>query len=90
MLLGIRLYMYALLRYFNLPISLYGCETLSPTLTEKRKLQITLFENKVIKQLLGPQNDTTQEETQHYYDNEISGTIMEGTMNIVRWVNLLK
>jgi hypothetical protein len=38
-----------------LPVILYGCETWSLTLREKRKLRI--FENRVLRGLIGPKRD---------------------------------
>jgi len=38
-----------------LPVVLYGCETLSLTLREERKLRV--FENKVLRRIFGPRRD---------------------------------
>jgi hypothetical protein len=43
-----------------LPVVLYGCETWSLTLREKRRLRV--FENRVLRRMLGPKrNDVTGE-----------------------------
>ena len=44
-----------------LPVVLYGCETLSPTLREERKLRV--FENMVLRRIFGPRRDEVMEET---------------------------
>jgi hypothetical protein len=38
-----------------LPVVLYGCETWSPTLTEKHRLRV--FENRVLRWIFGPKRD---------------------------------
>jgi hypothetical protein len=38
-----------------LPVVLYGCETLSLTLREERRLKI--FENRVLRRIFGPKRD---------------------------------
>jgi hypothetical protein len=38
-----------------LPVILYGCETLSLTLREERKLRV--FENRVLRRIFGPKRD---------------------------------
>jgi len=38
-----------------LPVALYGCETCSLTLREKRRLRV--FENKVLRRIFGPKRD---------------------------------
>jgi len=42
-------------RTIILPVDLYGCETWSFTLREKRKLRI--FENRVLREIFGPKRD---------------------------------
>jgi hypothetical protein len=38
-----------------LPVVLYGCETLSPTLREEHRLRV--FENRVLRRIFGPKRD---------------------------------
>ena len=42
-------------RIIILPVVLYGCETWSLTLREKRRLRV--FENRVLKRVFGPKRD---------------------------------
>ena len=49
-----------LYRTIILPVVLYGCETLSLTLQEERKLRV--FENMVLRRIFGPRRDEVTEE----------------------------
>ena len=42
-------------RTIILPVVLYGCETWSLTLREKRRLRV--FENRVLRRIFGPKRD---------------------------------
>jgi hypothetical protein len=42
-------------RIIIFPVVLYGCETWSLTLREKRRLRV--FENKVLRRIFGPERD---------------------------------
>jgi hypothetical protein len=42
-----------------LPVVLYGCETLSLTMSEERRLKV--FENRVLKRIFGPIRDEATE-----------------------------
>jgi hypothetical protein len=42
-------------RTMILPVVLYGCETLSLTLREERRLRV--FENRVLRRIFGPKRD---------------------------------
>ena len=42
-------------RTIILPLVLYGCETLSLTLREERRLRV--FENRVLRSIFGPKRD---------------------------------
>ena len=48
-------------RTIILPVVLYGCETLSLTLREERKLRV--FKNVVLRRIFGPRRDRGMEET---------------------------
>jgi hypothetical protein len=43
-----------------LPVVLYGCETWSLTLREKRRLRV--FENRVLRRIFGPERDKVRGE----------------------------
>jgi hypothetical protein len=47
-------------RTIILPAVLYGCETWSLTLTEKRRLRV--FENRVLRSIFGPRRDEVTKE----------------------------
>jgi len=47
-------------RTIILPIVLYGCETWSLTLREKRRLRV--FENRVLRRIFGPKRDAVTKE----------------------------
>ena len=51
------IYIYDVKIYRNviLPVVLYGCETLSLTLREERRLRV--FENRVLRRVFGPKGD---------------------------------
>ena len=42
-----------------LPVELYGCETWSLTLREKRRLRV--FENRILRRIFGPKRDENGE-----------------------------
>ena len=47
-------------RSITLPVVLYGCETWSLTLREERRLRV--FENSVLRRVIGPKRDEVTEE----------------------------
>jgi hypothetical protein len=52
-------------------IVLYGCETWSLTLREKRKLRV--FENKVLSRIFGPRRDEVTGEWRRLHNEELNG-----------------
>ena len=65
-----------------LPVVLYGCETWSLTLREKRKLRV--FENRVLRRIFGPKRDKETEEWRKLHNKEIND--LYSSPNIVRTI----
>ena len=65
-----------------LPVVLYGCETLSLTLREERRLRV--FENRVLKIVFGPKRDEVTGEWRKLHNEELSD--LYSLPNIVRVV----
>ena len=59
---------------------LYGCETLSLTLTEERRLR--LFENRVLRGIFGPKRDEVTKEWRELHNKELND--LYRSPNIVR------
>ena len=57
-------------RTIILPIVLYGCETWSLTLREKRRLKV--FENRVLRRVFGPKRDEVTGEWRKLHNEEVS------------------
>jgi len=57
-------------RTIILPVVLYGCETWSLTLREKRKLRV--FENRVLRRIFGPWRDEVTGEWRRFYNEELN------------------
>jgi len=69
-------------RTIILPVVLYGCETWSMTLREKRRLRV--FENRVLRRILGPKRDEVRGEWRKLHNQELSD--LYSLPNIVRVV----
>ena len=69
-------------RTIILPFVLYGCETWSLTLREKRRLRV--FENRVLRRLFGPKRDEVTGEWRKLHNEELSD--LYSLPNIVRVV----
>jgi hypothetical protein len=52
-----------------LPVVLYECETLSPTLREEHRLIV--FENRVLRRIFGPRRDKGTEEWRRLHNKEL-------------------
>jgi hypothetical protein len=52
-----------------LPVVLYGCETLSPTLSKEHRLGV--FENRVLRSILGPKEDEVTGEWRKLHNEEL-------------------
>jgi len=57
-------------RILILPVVLYGCETWSLTLREERRLRV--FENKVLRRILGPRRDEGTGEWRRLHNAELN------------------
>ena len=57
-------------RTIILPVVLYGCETWSLTLREKRRLRV--FENRVLRRVFGPKRDEVTGEWRKLHNEELS------------------
>jgi hypothetical protein len=67
-------------RTIILPVVLYGCETWSLTLREKRRLRV--FENKVLRKVFGPKKDEVTGEWRKLHNEELND--LYSLPNIVR------
>jgi hypothetical protein len=56
-------------RTIILPVVLYGCETWSLTLGEKRRLRV--FENRVLRRIFGPKRDEVTWEWRKLHNEEL-------------------
>jgi hypothetical protein len=65
-----------------LPVVLYGCETRSLTLREKRRVRV--FENRVLRRVFGPKRDKVTGEWRKLHNEELND--MYSLPNIVRVV----
>jgi hypothetical protein len=68
-------------RTIILPVVLFGCETLSLTLREERKLRV--FENKVLRRIFGPSKDEVTGDLKRLHNEELND--LYSSPNIV-WV----
>jgi len=57
-------------RNIILPIVLYGCEILSLTLREERRLRV--FENRVLRRVFGPKRDGVTEQWRKLHNEELT------------------
>ena len=67
-------------RTIILPVVLYGCETLSLTLREERRLRV--FENRVLRRIFGPERDEVTEDWRKLHNEELNDLYCSS--NIVR------
>jgi len=73
-------------RTIILPVVLYGCKTWSLTLREERRLRV--FENRVLRRVLGPKRDEVTGEWRKLHNEELSD--LYSLPNIVRVVKIEK
>jgi hypothetical protein len=62
----VKMYFYSII----LPVILYGCDTWSLTLREEHRLRV--FENRVLRRILGPKRDEVTEEWRKLYNEELN------------------
>ena len=65
-------------RTIILPLVLYGCETLSLTLGEERRLRV--FENRLVRRIFGPKRDEVTGEWRKLHNEELND------LRRMRWV----
>jgi len=75
-------------RSIILPVVLYGCETWSLTLREERKLRV--FENMVLRRIIGPRRDAVMGEWRRLHNEELndlysSSNIVQVIKSRMRW-----
>jgi hypothetical protein len=63
-----------------LPVVLYGCETLSLTMMEERRMRV--FENRVLRRIFGPNRDEVMGEWIKLHNEELNS--LDSLPNIVR------
>ena len=68
----------------KLPVVLYGCETWSLILREERRLRV--FENRVLRKVLGPKRDEVTGEWRKLHNEELNDLYVYFLPNIVRVV----
>ena len=61
---------------------LYGCETWSLALREERRLRV--FENRVLRRVVGPKRDEVTGEWRKLYNEELNDLYVYCSPNIVR------
>ena len=69
-------------RTIILPVVLHGCETLSLTLRDERRLRV--FENRVLRRVFGPKRDEVTGEWRKLHNEELCD--LYSLPNIVRMV----
>jgi hypothetical protein len=67
-------------RTIIMPLALYGCETLSLTLRDERRVRV--FEKRVLKRIFGPKRDEVTGEWRKLHNEELN--VLYCSPNIVR------
>jgi hypothetical protein len=64
-----------------LPVVLYGCETWSLTLRQEHRLRV--FENRVLRRILGPKRDEVTGEWRQLHNEELaSGVVLSSIQSV--------
>ena len=67
-----------------LPVVLYGCETWSLSLREKRKLRV--FENRVLMRIFGPRRDEVTGEWRRLHNEELNDLYCSpNIVRVIKW-----
>jgi len=61
---------FTIYRTVILPVVLYGCETWSLTVREKRKPRV--FENRMLRKIFGPRSDEVPGEWRRFHNEELN------------------
>ena len=72
-----------IIRTIILPVVLYGCETWSLTLREKRRLRV--FESMMLRKIFGPKRDEVIVEWRKLHNEELND--LYSSPNIIRVIN---
>jgi hypothetical protein len=65
-----------------LPVVLYGCETLSLTLREE--LRLTVFENRVLRKIFGPERKEVTREWRKLHSEELCGLYCSLNIRVIK------
>jgi hypothetical protein len=69
-------------RTIILPVVLYGCENLSLTLREERRLRV--FENRVPRRIFGPKRDEVAEEWRKLHNEELNALFSSSILRMIK------
>jgi hypothetical protein len=71
-----------LYRTVILPFAVYGCETWSLTLRVEHKLKV--FENTVLRKILGPKTDEVTGDWRRLHDEELYGLYSSNIIRVIK------
>jgi hypothetical protein len=70
-------------RTIILPVVLYGCETWSVTLREEQR-RLRVFENKVLRRILGPKRDEVTGEWRKLHNKELYALYLPNIIQVIK------